>query len=217
MITDDARTVDAKACQLETWTKFNRGSQEFWALPACNPFGNLEISFGGARLAPRGNEASHTSDVVLQAKTLLKPLQTNGWGMGLAIGHISHPVVNTSRNLIGDVYGYVPVSWSFMDDRLVVHLNLGALYLENGAGARGTYGLGAEVLLRPNLYLIAETFGQTRGRPFWQAGVRWWLMPGRLQLDATLGDRWSGQHGPGFGAERWFSLGLRLLSPPFLP
>lgn len=40
MITDDARTVDAKACQVETWVKFNRDSTEYWALPACNFTGN---------------------------------------------------------------------------------------------------------------------------------------------------------------------------------
>ena len=51
MITDDARTVDAKACQVESWVRTNHGSREYWALPACNLTGNLELTFGGARTA----------------------------------------------------------------------------------------------------------------------------------------------------------------------
>lgn len=42
MITDDARIVDAKACQVESWVKDNKGSTEYWAIPACNFTGNLE-------------------------------------------------------------------------------------------------------------------------------------------------------------------------------
>ena len=41
LITDDARTVDAYACQVESWVKNNRNSREYWALPACNFTGNL--------------------------------------------------------------------------------------------------------------------------------------------------------------------------------
>jgi hypothetical protein len=36
MITDDARTVDGKACQVESRVRNNRDSREHWALPTCN-------------------------------------------------------------------------------------------------------------------------------------------------------------------------------------
>ncbi len=39
MYTDDARIVDPKSCQVESWIRFNRDSTEYWALPACNPLG----------------------------------------------------------------------------------------------------------------------------------------------------------------------------------
>ena len=41
MVTDDARIVDAKACQLESWVRHDPDSTQLWALPACNPTGNL--------------------------------------------------------------------------------------------------------------------------------------------------------------------------------
>ncbi|BCU06419.1 hypothetical protein [Allochromatium tepidum] len=59
---------------------------------------------------------------------------------------------------------------------------------------------------------IVETLGQDQGKPFHQLGLRHWLAPDRVQLDATYGNR----NGGGTG-ERWFSIRLRLLSVPFLP
>ena len=48
-VTDDARLTTAGSCQLETWTRMYRDSTEFWALPACNPGGNLELTAGGGQ------------------------------------------------------------------------------------------------------------------------------------------------------------------------
>lgn len=89
MITDDARIVDAKSCQLESWVKSRKDSTEFWAQPACNFTGNLELTLGAARTREDGS--SRTTDVVIQGKTLFKELQPNGWGWGLAVGNARHP------------------------------------------------------------------------------------------------------------------------------
>ena len=48
MNTDDARLVDDKSCQVESWAKRIDGHTEFWAQPACNFTGNLELTVGGA-------------------------------------------------------------------------------------------------------------------------------------------------------------------------
>jgi hypothetical protein len=210
MITDDARIVDAKACQLETWVKKNRDSTEYWTLPACNFTGNLELTFGGAL----GNDAegTQTTDVVLQGKTLFKPLETNGWGIGLAVGTVRHPAINTDRNLIGDLYSYVPASFSFKENRFVLLTNFGWLHEKETNRHRMTWGLGSETQLAKRTWLIAETFGQHQGKPFFQVGFRHWIMLNRIQIDTTYGSRF------GTGSEeQWFSIGLRLLSPPFLP
>lgn len=210
MITDDARLVDAKACQVETWVKKNPDSTEYWALPACNFSGNLELTFGGART--NDAEATHTTDVVLQGKTLFKPLEPNGWGLGLVVGTVRHPEGHDDDNLVGDLYAYVPTSFSFRDDRVVLHANLGWLHEKDPGRHRLTWGLGSEAQFAERTWLIAETFGQNQGKPFFQAGLRYWLVPNHVQIDATYGDR----AGSGSG-ERWVSIGLRLLSAPFLP
>ena len=214
MITDDARIVDAKSCQVESWMRVNQGSREHWALPGCNFTGNLEVTFGGARTLDA--TGAHMSDVVLQGKTLFKTLETNGWGTGLAVGVIRHP--NQTGHSIGEIYTYIPTSFSLLSDKVIVHSNVGALHNTNTHGTRATIGLGTEVALTGNTWIVAESFKQKEGRPFFQAGVRHWIVPNRVQIDATFGDR-IGFNGQGdFGKnERWFSIGLRLLSPAFLP
>ncbi len=207
MVTDDARIVDAKACQLESWIKGNRDSTEYWALPACNFTGNLELTFGGALTREDGR--TRTTDVVMQGKTLFKPLDTNGWGIGLAAGMVRHPQADAGTR---DWYAYVPASFSFRDDAVVVHTNLGWLREGEIRRDRLTWGLGTEARFAERTWLIAETFGQNQGKPFYQLGLRHWLVPARVQLDATYGNRTGGGSN-----ERWFSIGLRLLSPSFLP
>jgi hypothetical protein len=213
MITDDARITDAKACQLETWVQSGRNSTEYWALPSCNFTGNLELTFGGART--RADGTTRTTDVMFQGKTLFKTLEPNGWSWGLAAGNARHPDTHIGSGPIGNLYAYVPASFSFRDDRVLLHTNLGWLR-DKGVGHhrhRMTWGIGSEAQLTERTWLIAETFGQGQGRPFFQAGFRYWLKQDRIQVDTTYGNRF----GSGNTEERWFSIGLRLLSPAFLP
>lgn len=206
MLTDDARLTDAHACQVESWIKFNRNGTEKWALPACNPGGNLELTFGGA--IGEDQRGARTSDVVIQAKTLLKPLESNGYGVAFTLGMVRHPDVTPGGNLSGDAYFNVPVSFSRFDDAFVLHLNLGAVHTRNDGETRATWGIGSETRLDAANYLIAESFGQDRGKPYYQLGWRHWLIPDSMQLDTTYGNR--------FGIsdmERWFSIGLRWIAP----
>lgn len=208
MITDDARIVDAKSCQIETWIKKNRDSTEYWALPACNFTGNLELTLGGA--LGKDYTGARTADIVLQGKTLFKTLEPNGWSWGLAFGNVRHPAIHANANLLGDLYAYIPASFSFREDRFVLHTNLGWLREKVGNQHRMTWGVGSESQISERTWLIAESFGQNQDKPFYQMGFRYWLVPDHVQIDTTYGNR--------FGSgERWFSIGLRLLSASFLP
>jgi hypothetical protein len=209
LTTDDARIVDPKACQIESWMRRNQGSTEYWSLPACNPTGNLELTFGGAMTYELGER--HTSDVQIQGKTIFRKLEPNSWGFGLALGSLRHPGIQPPRDFAANLYGYVPVSVSFADDRYVVHTNVGALRAEGESQHRFTWGVGAEIPLHARLLLVSEVFSQTARGPQYQVGLRYWLVPDRVQVDATLGD-----HIGHSRDERFFSFGLRLLSPAFL-
>lgn len=207
MVTDDARLTDDGACQVESWVRLNRSSTELWALPACNPLGNLEITLGGAFADTAG---FHKADDVIQLKTLLRPLETNGWGVGLTAGFARHIGAGIEDEGSRQRYVNLPVSRSFLDDRVVMHLNLGAADPVGPRGRRGTWGLGSEIDLDGgNNLLIVETFHPDVGAPFYQLGLRHWIVPGRVQTDITYGDRF------GAGPDRQaFTIGLRLISPP---
>lgn len=202
MMTDDARLTDAEACQLETWAHHHRQRNELWALPACNPGGNFELTLGGA--LARADGRADSGAVLVQGKTLFRPLDTNGFGVGLAAGYATQPGNGQS----GSPYFYVPASLSFADDRLVVHANLGAMHDRPSRGTRLTWGLGSEIRLAGRLQAIAESYGQDKGSAFVQFGLRYWLRPERVQLDTT----WGSQLGH-VRDERWLSLGLRLITP----
>ena len=85
--TDDARITPAGGCQVESWAQKHTprgGGTEFWALPACNPGGNLEITAGLNRLPGEGAEPWN-GNALVQVKTLLRTLDT-GIGTGFAVG-----------------------------------------------------------------------------------------------------------------------------------
>jgi len=207
-VTDDARLATAGSCQLESWVRVYPDSSEIWALPACNPGGNLEVTVGGGRA--RGEGAAATSDYVLQFKTLFRELESNNWGWGLALGTVRHPEISPGPNLLGNTYAYVPLTLSTRDDQVIVHANLG--WLRDRATRRDnlTWGVGSEMQLTPRLSFMAEAFGDNRANPYWQAGARYFIVPNRVQVDATVGQQFEGPR-----SGRWLSFGLRLTPDRF--
>ena len=197
-VTDDARIVDRGGCQIETFYKEQRSysGSEFWFMPACNPFG-LELTAGANRI-----EDEHSA--VLQAKTLLKPLETNGSGFALTLGTFySNPQAGSN---FWSPYVNGIASFSFLDDRAVVHTNLGAIRDRDINKDRGTWGIGLEALLiAPRLYGILESFGQSYDKPTLHGGLRFWIVPNRFQVDSTVGNQ------NGDPPQRFYSVGLRLL------
>lgn len=210
LITDDARVVDAKSCQVESWVRRDRLRTEVWALPGCNFAGDVEFTLGGQARENRDNPRQ----LVVQAKALLKPLETNGWGAALTLGHVRHSGIN-GNEVQRDFYVNAPLSKSFLDDKVVAHANLGWLREGETLKNRTTWGLGSETQLNSRVYLIAEAFGQLSRESQYQIGLRFWAIPDRVQIDTTYGNSF-GRAGSGNQA-RWFSIGLRLLSPAFLP
>ncbi len=214
MVTDDARVVDAKSCQVESWWRTaHQGVPQFWALPGCSPVENLELTAGGAWQSQQG-QLQH-SDSLAQAKWLLRPLRPNDWGLAVTLGRSVQKAAAVSPSAAQELrshYLNLPLSYSLRDDAVVMHLNLGRRHELQTHRQVSTWGLGSEIALRPGLQLIAESYGESGQRAVVHGGLRYWLVPDRVQIDATYGTqaRWG-------APQRWISIGLRLLSPPFLP
>jgi hypothetical protein len=201
-VTDDARLTTAGSCQVESWMRSYEHSREVWALPACNPGGNLEFTVGGGRASQDAGPS--TNDYVLQLKTLFQTLGDEGWAWGLALGRVLHPEIEPGPNQIGNQYVYVPVTMALARDRAFLHLNVGWLRDRASRQNRATWGLGAEYYVQPRLALIAESYGDDEAKPYWQTGLRYSIVPELLQVDTTVG----AQHDGGRGT-RWLSFGLR--------
>jgi hypothetical protein len=210
-ITDDARITDASACQIEAWRKFNRDGLETWAFPACNFTGNLEITLGGNQIDV-ADEDRKTRDYYLQGKTLFKTLQPNSYGIGLVAGLVYRRNTIEDERKLHNLYTYIPASFSFRDDAAVIHVNLGLLLDRSDRREFFTYGLGGEFEVTKKFYGIAEVYGNHQVQLSYQVGVRYWVIPGRWQFDVTYGEQKGNE---GFDG-RWFTIGLRLISPPFL-
>ena len=203
-VTDDARLTTAGSCQLETWTRVYRDSTEFWALPACNPGGNFEMTVGGGRALYDDQDRSPNSDYVFQVKMLLRKLEPDEIGVGFAAGTVRHPAVNPGPNLMGNTYVYVPVSISLANDQWVLHLNSGWLREHITSRNRATWGVGTEWNISERVTWMAEAFGDSHPNTYWQAGGRFSLIPQLLQIDTTIGQSAGGEN-----TSRWLSFGLR--------
>jgi hypothetical protein len=203
-VTDDARVVDPGGYQVETFLKRQRafGEHEFWFLPAHNPFERVEVTLGGMWVA--GSLDGNSRAFIAQAKTLLKPLQTDSAGYALTLGVVRLSPAGTEAvqtnpyvNAIGSV--------SLAEDAVVVHANVGARRDASVDITRGTWGLGAEIRFAERLFGIVETYGERGEKPTFHLGLRAWVVPKRVQIDSTLGFERSNPE------RRFQTVGLRLL------
>lgn len=206
MTVDDASIAAPGQCQLETYLQHADQLNLYWATPACNAGGDWELAIGAAwaddssaarkRIAHFGR---------LQAKTVFKPLETNGWGLGMVLAD----QFRAGRAGDGDLSVNVPLSVSLDNDAMLVHFNLGLMRSDAQSRNNATWGSGAQFNLDPRNTLTAELFGQQRGGSRYQFGLAHALIPDRLQVDATWGRRLAR------GAdEQVVTLGLVLQSRP---
>jgi len=204
-VTDDARIVDPGGYQIESFIKHQRNvrENEFWFLPAWNPGSIVELTLGG--LALRNTEGGDSNTLIAQAKTLLRPLRANDFGLAVTLGALRQEPLGPADgawspfvNLIG--------SLSCWDDAVVLHANAGLVNDRLGEVKRYTWGLGAEIATTARLWVIAETYNQEGDKPSTQVGLRYWVVPSRLQVDGTLGAQHSEPQN-----RSWISIGVRIL------
>ena len=90
MMTDDARIVDPKSCQLESWVRDSKHMTEYWAQPGCNVGENAEITIGGSL----EGENSHSSFAILLFINSISSLYSNEeevGGGGIVLSRLKIP------------------------------------------------------------------------------------------------------------------------------
>ena len=208
MLTDDARIVDAKSCQLESWVRDSKNVTEYWALPACNFSENLEVTIGGSLEGESGH--SNFANELYQMKSIIQPIAINQTGYSIVLGNGRDPK-RTMNKVIQDWYLNVPISYPY-NDRLVIHTNLGVTHLTDEHTEKMNWGLSSEYNYNERVDLISEIFNQSSNSTYFQFGLRYWMIKNHAQIDTTYMNSFN--H---IGEDQSFSVGLRLLSLPFLP
>ncbi len=205
MVTDDAGIADRGTCELETWIERPRDSTEFWFLPACGVTDNLEVTLGGTWLREDGS--NEFGEVELSAKYILHDAGPDAWAYGVVAGVIHDSLAERTKE---GFFAYIPASRSFGDEAVTLHANLGWVRESDTRTDRATWAVAAEVPVTDDTRWFVEAFSEDSGRPFFHTGVAHWLIPDRVQVDFTYGDRMQG------GTEdRFFSVGLVLVSNAF--
>jgi len=110
-----------------------------------------------------------------------------------------------------DVFFNAPITRALGQDRFV-HLNLGWVAHSRDGSSRPIWGLGGEWPLSPSLVAISEVYAESTTPSQYQVGLRFWVKPQRVQIDTTYGNVVGSA-----SDQQWISIGLRLLTPAFLP
>jgi hypothetical protein len=209
LVTDDAAVVEAKSCQLESWIEFAHGARAYWAVPACNFTGNLELALGGAGVNPDGTPSSHR--VTVQAKAVFVQGGNGLWSVG-AVGGVIRDTGPVESDASSRSYYAKALLSLYPDDALEVDLNLGASN-DFGAGTTVTAGVALQYEVLPRATLLAEIFRDERGPGKFQVGARYALDAAPIEAYVSYGNRL----GSASGDTWWVIAGIRVYTKPFLP
>lgn len=209
MVNDDARVVDKRSCQLETWGIYDGNIAEYWAIPGCNLFLDIEISMGAmmgnADVTRDGIKGEFkTQQFLFGGKRIFNDLEEQGYSYGIAIGNAYNFLYSKYRN---EHFAYIPFSLAFSDNTLLLHTNLGYKLKRNDKEPHiYHFGLGLEKQITRRLWVLGEGIYERLDSAKFQVGLRVWLLQDRIQLDGTYGNAFRGN-------QSWISIGLRFLSP----
>jgi hypothetical protein len=208
LATEDAAVVTPKTCQLEAWTVTTHDSREYWALPACNFTGNLELAAGGARVHSDADEPS--SVIALQAKTVLLPRDNRSWSLGVVGGGMRDTAAPHGSSAFQTFYAKGLASWYPRDD-VEIDFNLGAANA-HGSGTFALAGAAIQYSIVSKLQLLAEVFRDEPGPSKYQVGARWIVVKDRFEAYIGYENLFQGP------SDGWSAtVGIRLQTPKFLP
>lgn len=186
MTTDDAAITTDGQCSLQSWWQRQAGATEQWLLPACTPWRRTEFTVGPTF----GTDASGRSSTVYtaQAKALILPEHSNGWGLALAFatsfdaGHRGDP--RLSSRWLNSITSYTST-----DALYRIHINVGVLRDVQIRRSIMTWGIAYEFSPMARFGYFAEGFKTGAGPVTLQVGCRYDVSE-HFSLNATLGAPW---------------------------
>lgn len=188
---DDAATLDAGSCQLETWYERIRGGDGLLvAGPACH-FGGVDWTLNYERVRPKAEDAFN----VFTPEAKVAHAFGSGWAIGGALGASYDDAAGRWESL----ELRLPVTY-FAGDIAAVHAAVARVF-ERGTDNVWFYGVGTDIALPADFELLLEAWREAN-EWFGRAGLRWFLPVNGINVDLSYA------HSEESDGDRWVSAGL---------
>lgn len=179
-VVDDAAVETPGTCHLESWITLSGSGGLVNSAPACTRAAWPDLELGG--FVTHG-WAKETRDTVIGLSPKLR-LRSEERGVGIGLAANVGYGVDRSRFETASVIVPVTIPAS---ETLRFNLNAGWLWTRADHRHDMFFGGQAEVALRSDLHLMVETFARDRGKVGSQAGLRWTVAGGAVDLDLVGG------------------------------
>lgn len=177
-LTDDAAIVQHRALQVEMW----HGKNSSYILPAFQLIQPLQITLGLG--FPIDAKNVRRTEAMFQGKALFKKLDVNSFGVGVVAGIWLK--ISEAQYMINNVYAYIPFSFSFLNDAVVIHQNLGWVAVhEQTTSSFLTWAVRFDVTPIQRITMWSEMFGQGTSSPEYQFGIRGVILHDRLAINIS--------------------------------
>lgn len=185
MIVDDATIASTHL--LETWA----GTEESWVQPIISVSRSWNINPG--IIFNTSNQQVDPTNWVIENKFV-------GSGNRWSFGNVTAAVFDFDGRL-SQIYSYIPVSRTIFNYNSYIHLNVGVKsnHLEEEWDHSLFLGLRGDFSLTPRTILLSEVYSTATDAIGFQGGLRFIVIPGRMESDITYGQTFDGEiKYPGF-------------------
>lgn len=186
LTTDTADVIASGANQLEVYASRVTAN----GLPGENGF-TAQLSHGFGHQTQLGFALSHArasgesaSGLLVGGKTWL--IELGDTSPGVSVGYGLTVVKAPGDSWEHDTSYITLIGTQPLGKGLLLHGNIGFARSQLARQNSTTWGIGAEWNAAENVNLIAETFGDDRGKPTWSVGALWQLMP-RFSVNTSYG------------------------------
>ena len=180
-VVDDAAVETPGTCHLESWVTLSSGGGRLAnSAPACTRKAWPNLELGGFITHSWTNE-THDTVIGLSPKLMLRS-EERGVGIGVATG-LGYGI---DRGRFETASVIMPVTIP-AGEKLRFNLNAGWLWARADHRHDMFVGAQAEIALRKNLNLMVENFTRDEGKVGGQAGLRWTVGNGAVDLDLIGG------------------------------
>ena len=183
--TDDAGTVGANMCQVESWLEREsaHSTRTLVVAPACGLGDSVEIGLELARTVPDNGIRFESALSVKWVDPAWKAGALN-WGVKAWHGMAHSRQAPTWSATTSGAMGLM--TWK-ASDTVAVHGNLGVQKDHASQNTEPLTNLALSWAPTPSVNLVAEMMAVRHNPTQLNIGARWWLLPERVALDVTTG------------------------------